>query len=292
MILYVLLRIVIVLFGYLPFWLLYRISDLLSALFYSCGIRKKTIIENISSAFPEQTKYELKKTVKAVYKNFFDVMFVEMLKSFTISSKALTKRFDPGDISLAERYWTENKSIIIVLGHYANWEWGVSGVHDYHCIAFYKPLKNNYIDHYIRQNRSRHQFQLASIKKPLPVFLKSRNRRSAYFLIADKQNVKKRHLKRIMWLPFLGKESPFLLGPETYARSFDYPVLYSKIQRVGRGRYQHQLVSIAESSADLPVGEVTKRWVCELEKQVIENPASWLWFWATTRSRQSRRNAQ
>jgi KDO2-lipid IV(A) lauroyltransferase len=286
MILYLALRLAIFVFGYLPFWLLYRISDCLSFLFYTLGIRRKTIFENLKSSFPDKTNQQINKQIKKVYKNFFDVMFVEMLKGFTISSKALAKRFDPGDLSLAEGYWQARKSMIIVLGHYANWEWGVSVAHNFNCIAFYKPIKNKYIDSYIRRNRARHQFELASINKPLPAFLKSRDKLSAYFLIADKQNVKKRHLKRIVWLPFLGKESPFLLGPEKYAKSFEYPVLYSKIKRIGRGRYQHQLISVADDPAALPAEEITKRWVSILEEQVTEDPSSWLWFWATTQSRQ------
>ena len=286
MILYLLLRLAVLLFGYLPFWLLYRIADILAFAFYQLGIRRQTIIENLYDAFPDKSKPELCRLAKAVYKNFFDVMFVEMLKSFTISSKALARRFNPGDLGLAQKYHDQNKSMVIVLGHYANWEWGVSVAHEFNCIAFYKPLKNKYIDRYIRRNRSRHQFALASIMRPLPTFLKNRDRLTAYFLIADKQNVKKRHAKRVVWLPFLGKEAPFLLGPEKYAKSFDYPVLYSQVKRVGRGRYQHQLIAVADNVSEQAPETITKDWVALLEQQVKEDPASWLWFWATTRSRQ------
>ena len=286
MILYMLLRLAVLVFGYLPFWLLYRVADFLTFVFYHLGVRRQTIIDNLSSAFPDKSVLELTRITKAVYKNFFDVMFVEMLKSFTISSHTLAQRFHPGDLTLAQQYHDQNKSIIIVLGHYANWEWGVSVAHKFDCIAFYKPIKNKYIDRYIRRNRSRHHFSLASIMRPLPTFLKNRDRLTAYFLIADKQNVKKRHAKRVVWLPFLGKEAPFLLGPEKYAKSFEYPVLYSQIKRIGRGRYQHQLLIVADDVTQQAPQDITRRWVSLLEQQVKEDPASWLWFWATTRSRQ------
>lgn len=288
MILYIVLRIAVLVFGYLPFWLLYRLADGLAFAFYHLGIRRKTILDNLQGAFPDKALTELRCIAKAVYKNFFDVMFVEMLKSFTISSNALAKRFDSGDLSLARRYHDQQKSMVIVLGHYANWEWGVSVAHEFNCIAFYKPLKNKYIDRYIRHNRSRHQFALASIMRPLPTFLKNRDQLTAYFLIADKQNVKKRHAKRVVWLPFLGNEAPFLLGPATYAKSFDYPLLYSQIKRVARGRYQHQLMLVADDLSEQQPELITQRWVKLLEQQVKEDPASWLWFWATTRSRQQR----
>ncbi len=286
MIVYCALRLAILVFGYLPFGLLYRISDVLAFVFYHTGIRKKTIVSNLQQAFPEQSTADLKQITHKVYQNFFDVMFVEMIKSFTLSSKKLAARFHPGDVSLLEHYQKQNKSVIVVLGHYANWEWGVCVDHAYHRVAFYKPLKNRYIDQYVRRNRARHHFELASIYKPLSTFLKLRNTPSLYFLIADKQNVKQRHAKRVVWLPFLGRESPFLLGPETYARSFNYPVLYSQIRRVGRGRYQHQLIEVADNPAEQPMHDITKTWVALLEQQVLEDPSAWFWFWAATRSRQ------
>ena len=283
---YLLLRIAVLVFGYLPFWLLYRFSDVLSVVFNLLGVRKKTIHDNLDGAFPKLSCKQKRTLTKGVYRNFFDVMFVEMIKSFTISTRSLEKRFHPGDIAMLKRYHQAGQSLIAVMGHYANWEWGVSMAYDHNCVAFYKPIKNYYTDRYIRRNRSRHHFELASVTKPVPTFLKYRDQATFYFLIADKQNVKKRHLKRVMWLPFLGQKSPFLLGPEKYARSFNYPVFYSKITRVGRGRYQNQLIELCTDPSALDEGELTRRWVAILEEQVRADPAAWLWFWATTRSRQ------
>lgn len=288
MILYLCLRLAVLVFGYLPFCVLYRIADVLVMVFYYLGIRRRTIEENLADAFPHKSSKQLHQLAKSVYKNFFDVMFVEMIKSFTISSKQLASRFDAGDLALAELYLAQKKSLVIVLGHYANWEWGVSVAHAFNCVAFYKPIKNKYIDRYIRRNRARHHFELASINRPLPTFLKYRDRETAYFLIADKQNVKKRHAKRVIWLPFLSHEAPFLLGPATYAQKFNYPVLYSQIKRVGRGRYQHQLIPVVDDVQQHSVEAITAKWVNLLEQQVLEDPGCWLWFWATTRSRQQK----
>lgn len=286
MIMYVLLRLSIVVFGYLPFWFLYRLSDVLSFICYYFGIRRETIEQNLEISFPNKSQQQMRQLTKSVYRNFFDVMVVEMLKNFTISGKMMRRRFDPGDISIAKDYYAKGRSLILVLGHYANWEWGVSVTDQYKCVAFYKPLKNKYIDRYVKRNRARHQFILASIMKPLPTFLKYRDQQTAYFLLADKQNAKKRHLKRVIWLPFLGQDTPFLLGPAKYAEQFNYPILYSKIMRVSRGHYKHELILISENPASEDPVIITERWVRTLEQQVTQDPASWLWFFATTRSRQ------
>ena len=289
MMLYLALRLAILLLGYLPFWFLYWLSNAMAFVCYHIGHRKDTITDNVRDAFPEKSADELKQLVKAVYRHFFDVMFVEGLKSFTASSRALLKRFDPCDLELVNDYYKQHKSVIVVMAHYANWEWGVTFPFLPKGIAFYKPLKNKYIDGYLRRNRARHHCELASVDNPALVFLKHRHELAVYALIADKQNVKKRDEKRVIWLPFLCKEAPFLLGPERYAKAFDYPVLYAFIQRgQGRGHYRHRFVLVSDEPKSEVLGGITKKWVGLLEQQVIEDPAAWLWFWATTRSRQQR----
>lgn len=289
MIAYLALRLAIFSFGYLPFWVLYRFSDCLACLFYHLRIRKKTITDNLTDAFSQLSDKQIKKLIKAVYKNFFDVMFVEALKGFTASSKTLLKRFDLCDLELINDYYRQNKSVIVVMAHYANWEWGVTFPFLAKGVAFYKPIKNKYIDKYVCQNRARHHCELASIENPALTFLKHRHELTVYALIADKQNSKKRDEKRVMWLPFLGKESPFLLGPERYAKAFNYPVLYAFIQRTTcRGRYQHRFILVSDDPKSEDPGNITKRWAALLEKQVTTDPAGWLWFWAATRSRQQK----
>lgn len=286
---YLLLRSAILLFGYLPFWLLYCLSDILAFVFYHLGHRKSIIMENLIDAFPQKSAHELRQLTKEVYQHFFDVMFVESLKSFTASSATLLKRFNPCELELVNEYYRQHKSVIVVMAHYANWEWAVTFPFLSKGIAFYKPLKNVYIDRYLHRNRARHHCELASVDNPVATFLKHRHELTAYALIADKQNSKKRDEKRVMWLPFLGKDSPFLLGPERYAKAFNYPVLYAFIQRgKERGQYRHHFILVSgDPKSDAP-GDITRRWVALLEKQVSDDPAAWLWFWAATRSRQRR----
>ena len=287
MIAYLALRLAILLLGYLPFWVLYRLSDCLTFIFYHLGIRQKIIIENLMDALPEKSTVEIQVLTTAVYRNFFDVMFVESLKGFTLSSAALLKHFDPCDLELVNEYYRQNKSVVLVMAHYANWEWGVTFPFLSKGVAFYKPLKNKHIDNYLRRSRARHHCELASVENPAVTFLKHRHEPTVFALIADKQNSKQRDAKRIIWLPFLGKESPFLLGPERYAKAFDYPVLYAFIERgARRGYYKHRFVLVADDPKVEVAGDITKRWAALLEQQVISDPAAWLWFWATTRSRQ------
>ena len=288
MIEYVLVRVLVFLLGYLPFCILYRVSDLLSMLFYVAGIRKKTIYQNIQQAFPLKTNAEIKYLVKGVYRNFFDVMFVELLKGFTISSQAIKKRYvlqkDEGSLA----YLNTQGNVILVMGHFANWEWGASLQSEHVKKAFYKPLKNPLLNAYVRNNRARFGVELVSVRHSASVFLRNRHELSTVVLIADKQNIKERDINKAVWLPFLNGESPFLVGPAKSAQMLNSPLFFVTVKRIKRGYYQVYGKLICQDPNELDVLEITRRWVCCLEAEVLQDPSSWFWFWATTRSRQCR----
>lgn len=87
-ILYALLKLI----SYFPFWIIYRISDLLYPLmYYVIRYRKKVVFENLNLAFPEKTKKEKILIAKKFYRHFCDLL-LEVIKTFSISKKELLKR--------------------------------------------------------------------------------------------------------------------------------------------------------------------------------------------------------
>ena len=67
----------------LPFWLFYKVSDAVYVLvYYIIGYRRKTVVYNLKTAFPEKTDDERKAIAKAFYKHMCD-MFLEMIKSIS-----------------------------------------------------------------------------------------------------------------------------------------------------------------------------------------------------------------
>ncbi|PID93386.1 MAG: lipid A biosynthesis acyltransferase, partial [Bacteroidetes bacterium] len=75
---------IIWLISILPFRLLYMLSDILFVVvYYIVGYRKKVVFENLTLAFPEKSKEEIKEIQKKSYRHFVDI-FMEMIKSFTI----------------------------------------------------------------------------------------------------------------------------------------------------------------------------------------------------------------
>ncbi|MAS19475.1 MAG: lipid A biosynthesis acyltransferase, partial [Leeuwenhoekiella sp.] len=87
----------------LPFWLFYKVSDVIFfILYYAVGYRKKTVRFNLKTAFPEKSDAERKSIEKKFYRHMCD-MFLEMIKSISISAEELKERFQFDDLSIVEK---------------------------------------------------------------------------------------------------------------------------------------------------------------------------------------------
>ena len=76
---------------YLQYWW-YLLSDIIyGLLYYIIGYRKKVVRYNLKLSFPEKSSEELLKIEKKSFHHFVDI-FMEMIKSFSISNKEIAKR--------------------------------------------------------------------------------------------------------------------------------------------------------------------------------------------------------
>ncbi|MEZ5195809.1 MAG: lysophospholipid acyltransferase family protein [Bacteroidales bacterium] len=78
-------------------------------------------------------------------------------------------------------------------------------------------------------------------------------------------------------MDFLGRDTAFLHGPENYARQYNIPLMYTKIERVKRGYYELTLSVLADNPTELEKGVITQRYAKELESQINQQPENWLW---------------
>jgi KDO2-lipid IV(A) lauroyltransferase len=75
----------------------------------------------------------------------------------------------------------------------------------------------------------------------------------------------------------MGRETPVFLGTEKLARKLDAAVVFLKIRKIKRGRYEVEIELICESPEGLPPYEITNRHVRVLEDLIREEPSLWLW---------------
>src|SRR5688572_5872526 len=108
----------------LPRWLLYGLSDIIFFfLFHILHYRRKVVDENLLLSFPEKSAEERKIISRKFYRYLCD-LFLETLQTLTMSSAFSLDRIklDAASQALFEKYYKQKQSLIIVLGHYGNWE--------------------------------------------------------------------------------------------------------------------------------------------------------------------------
>lgn len=134
----------------LPMRILYILSDILYfPLYYIVHYRRKLVSENLRKAFPDKTDKELKQLEQKFYHHFCDYI-VETIKLMHISDEEMRRRMKFEQVEIIDRLFAENRSIIILLGHFGNWEWVPSvtlwtRTPDVMFAQIYRPLKNQVV---------------------------------------------------------------------------------------------------------------------------------------------------
>lgn len=264
----------------MPFKVLYWFSNFAAFVMLNMAkYRVEVVTSNLKRAFPEKTDAEIKELRKLFYRNLTD-NFVESFKTFTIKKSTVVKRHKIKNPELLEEIFKKHKGIIGATGHYANWEWGsLSG--SLQCpnnfVAFYKPVRNKYMDKVLRDSRSKCGTELASIKKTSATFEKYKDQNYIFLMAADQSPSKGKLLDSAYWTTFLGIETAFLFGIEKHAKTNDYPVIYIDIQRVKRGYYELELSILVEDPSKYKHGEITEIYKNKLEEIIRKKPENWLW---------------
>ncbi len=260
----------------LPYFILYKISDFLYVIIYKfLRYRRNTVYTNIKNSFPEMNLTQINSLETRFYKHLCDLI-VESIKGFTISEKQIKDRLKVINPGLVNNFADNNQSVILVGGHYNNWEIAAQAFSLYHkhdCIGIYKPIKNKFFNKKLSKSRTTFGLNLVSmigVKK----ILNDATRIKAVIFGSDQSPS---NAKKSYWLNFLNQETAVLFGAEKYAKEFNMPVIYVAINKIRRGYYEITYKIITSQPKLTSHGSITESFTKELETQIINQPEYWLW---------------
>jgi len=263
----------------LPMRVLFMLSDILYIiLYYVVGYRKKVVRHNLKLSFPEKSDQEIKIIEKKTFQHFIDV-FMETIKSFTISEKELTKRVSLTNPEATDAYFDKNQSVVFVSGHYANWEWVASLVEikiKHNLSVAFTSQSNKYFNNLIKKTRTKFGVSVVRAQEFYPYILNNlrKNNLQAYGFIADQSPMLS---KAKYWSTFMGVEVPIIDGPETIARKLNLPVFYFHTERIKRGVYRCSFILLEDEPKKAAPHEITTKYIHELEKQIKKEPEFYFW---------------
>lgn len=262
----------------LPERLLYFLSDLLCLLMhYVVRYRKKVVYDNIAKAFPEFGRKEIRNTARKFYHHFCDLILESAVSHFYTESEALEK-ITYRNLEVLNELYSKGKLVMAVTGHYGNWEYltTLGALSPYPVLGIYKPLKNKYFDRMVKKNRTR--FDCTPV--PMEMITRSlmahhRDHKPVLTVILSDQRPMFHQIQ--YWTKFLGRDTPLYLGTEKLAIKLEAAVVFFKIRKIRRGRYEGEIEVICEDPAGLKNHQITEAHVRILEKLIREEPGYWLW---------------
>ena len=238
--------------------------------------RKDIILGNIKRSFPDKTVDQQLEIYRNFYRHFCDLL-IENLKGFTITEAQIKSRLKMSNPELVNDYFEKGKSIILIGGHYNNWEVTAQGCPVYlkhELYAIYKPLKSDFYNNKMRSTRGKFGLHLTPMKLTKKYFeLETKNPKAIIFGSDQSPS----NVKNAYWTTFLNQDTGFLFGAEKYAKDYNYPVIYVHIEKVKRGFYMVNFELICEDPNSLKHGEIIKLFAEKLEKNIIDRPPYWLW---------------
>lgn len=258
--------------------MLYVLSDLVYVfLYHILGYRKKVVLQNLRNAFPEKSATEINRISKDFYSYLCD-LFLETFKTLTISPQAMVRhcKFSEETKNIFNNINKEGKSAILVLGHLGNWEWA-GNTFSLECeqqlYVIYHPLANKHFNGLMYKMRTRFGTKLIAMNDTFRTMASLSNEVNVTAFIADQTP----HPEHAYWTTFLNQDTPVFWGTEKIAKKLNYPIVYVHVQRVKRGYYEVGAEILENNPKSTASGEISALHTKRLEKDIIADPATWLW---------------
>lgn len=265
------------LFWFVPYRLLYVISDLLAFVLRDvAGYRKQVVLDNLTKAFPEKSTAEINHIVREAYQNLTDII-LETVKSFTTPVSELKKRCVFLNPEIVTSVLDERKSVLLAGSHTCNWEYAgtmLPTALPVPVFGAYKPLTHKPTEAFLNQKRGRGGMIPVPMESMMAELRRSQSRPTATILISDQSPSSR---KRAQWIHFFGRDTACLPGADIISRMFGYPVFGYRITRVRRGYYEVTFIPVCMNPSEAVEGEITSRYYALLEQEIRENPGNWLW---------------
>lgn len=275
---------IIYLVALLPMRGMYLVSDLLYYLLRLSGYRRKVVLTNLRKSFPEKTESEINLIANNYFQYLCDLV-LETLRTLTMTEKDVRERCTFIQKPFMDQLYKEKRSIIVVMGHYGNWEWA-GPCFTLNCpfqlIVVYRPLSNPYFEKMLCGMRTKYGTRITPVKNTLRELVTNKGLITATALVADQTATK----KDAYWTTFLNQDTAVFTGPEKLSKKFDYPVVYMSISRPKRGYYTITPELLFSEPGNTAENEISETFTRRLEIDIRKDPTFWLWShrrWKHTR---------
>lgn len=231
--------------------------------------RFRVSVQNIARSFPRATYQEVSEYHKSFYQNLGRIL----IESLFVKKQLLY--LTRGTKEQLAEIASENKNIILILGHYGNWELikQLPLSTNIKVQALYKPLQNKYWNRKMKSIREKYGLCLIPSSQALRTLLKEKDNPSITVFIADQFPGKNNGAN----VDFLHQQTQIYTGAEQIAHKLNAYVLYGEISSYGKSKWVFSIETICNQAKTTPKGFISTTFAKKLENSINKNPSLWLW---------------
>jgi len=247
--------------------------------YYIIPIRKKTVIENLSRAFPE---FDNQKVKKIAFANFhsFAITITEILSIPWMSRSEIENQVNCVNKQMIIEKHKEGKGLILLSAHFGNWEFVASSVAAQLNIPFtvvVKPQRNPFVTVWMNKSRTKWNNKIVMLGISIRQVYQSLKEKQIVAMVADQRG----HEESIK-VNFFGRAVSVHTGPALLAIKSGAPILYGVCIRRNDFSYvteMHEIgVNDVTGTNEEKVKEISQRHMSHLESYIRKYPEQWLWM--------------
>ena len=246
---------------------------------YRMGLRRETVVENLRLAFPEKDDAWHRRTALAAYEHLGREA-AAMLRLSRLDADAIVKRTVPLGWDEMEAALAERKGVLLVTGHYGNWEIAAATVaaRGVPIAAIVRRQGNRLVND--RLNELRRRLGVETItQREAPSRVPRLLRKGGVVGIVGDQDARRAGI----FVPFFGRPASTHRGPALFAIKLGTPVFSCVARRLpGAGvRYEvagERVPVLRTGDVEADVQALTAELAARLEAQVRVAPEQYFWF--------------
>lgn len=242
------------------------------------SFREKITLDNITNAFPEKDMKWHNKLVKESYRNL-GITFLETADMRYFTDEDIEKLIKFENVEVINEAHKKGKGVLLLSGHYGNWELVAYAGAMYSRIPFLIPIhpqKNRYIDEQLNKTRTRGGNTIIPMGNAAKPIVTTLLKGGIVALLADQAAT----YDKDVFVDFFGRQAATYVAPASLALRYDVPVLMGFAERQEDGTYLVRMLEVKKDDLELNdegIKELTQRHVKVLEEQIHKKPEQWAW---------------
>lgn len=285
---------ILVILSKLPLRFHYFMGDILSWFAKNVlGYRKYVVLVNLSRSFPREKYHYIRRVYNEFYRHFGELV----AEAIWFSGSNYKRLYNSGIVTvtnpevLSDAY-ESSPSVTMLSTHCGNWELlgGLLGyrtsdgnkirISEKAISVVYKKLSNDVSDKVFALNRIAPLTEVGTeceveSNDILRYAIRHKNEKRLYIYPADQApyNYAGRHLIG----NFMDQQTLAMIGSVGLACKLSHAVMYMKMKRVRRGKYEMTFIPICDDASKMTPETILRKYYDLLEEEIRETPCNWLW---------------